>query len=197
MSLPRPKLKPLHQRKRNKKTPEQLADMREVKAQRSAALTEAFEAKKGGRPPGYLGEVHDRMAEDLRMAGCSVEQIATAMGMGSIQVLYRWLEEKPTFCEAWFRGGDYADAQVARKVFQRACGYKHEAVKILSVAGEVQVVPYVEHYPPDTAAAVFWLTNRKPKAWKQRNSTELTGPDGEPLTPPSIEVVAVAAPKRD
>ena len=29
--------------------------------------------------------------------------------------------------------------------------------------------PYVEHYPPDTAAASLWLRNRQPKLWRERS----------------------------
>jgi hypothetical protein len=52
---------------------------------------------------------------------------------------------------------------------------------------------YTEHYPPDTAAGIFWLTNRQKHLWKQRQSNELTGVDGQPLTPPSITINGVVS----
>jgi hypothetical protein len=32
-------------------------------------------------------------------------------------------------------------------------------------------VPYTERYPPDTAAAIFWLKNRQPKHWRDKVET--------------------------
>jgi hypothetical protein len=32
--------------------------------------------------------------------------------------------------------------------------------------------PYVEHVPPDTTAAIFWLKNRDPKNWRDTQQME-------------------------
>ena len=63
-----------------------------------------------------------------------------------------------------------ADAEVAERLFLRARGYTHEAVKILSRGGKEEpvMVPYVEHYPPDTTACIFWLKNRRPDLWRDK-----------------------------
>ena len=29
-------------------------------------------------------------------------------------------------------------------------------------------LPYVEHFPPDTTACIFWLKNRRPEVWRER-----------------------------
>jgi hypothetical protein len=41
-------------------------------------------------------------------------------------------------------------------------------VKIFMPAGAKKPVyaPYVEHVPPDTTAAIFWLKNRDPARWR-------------------------------
>ena len=56
-------------------------------------------------------------------------------------------------------------------------GYSHPAVKIFMPAGaeEPVIVDYIEHYPPDTAAAVWWTKNRRPEKWRERR-------DEQPLT---------------
>jgi|GEM_PF-3458004 len=51
---------------------------------------------------------------------------------------------------------------VMLKLYQRATGYSHEAVKILTVSvtgvgSHVEEIPYTEHYPPDATAAKLWL----------------------------------------
>ncbi len=35
--------------------------------------------------------------------------------------------------------------------------------------------PYVEHYPPDTNAALAWLSRRQPELWKDRQEVNVTG----------------------
>ncbi len=36
------------------------------------------------------------------------------------------------------------------------------------------VVPYTEHYPPDTAAAFIWLKNRQKQTWRDRHEIAVT-----------------------
>jgi hypothetical protein len=70
---------------------------------------------------------------------------------------------------------------VAKRLYNRACGYSHKAVKIFTPAGASEPVyaPYIEHYPPDTQAASLWLRNRQKAKWRDR--VEHTGADGGPI----------------
>jgi len=47
-------------------------------------------------------------------------------------------------------------------------GYSYDSVKIFMPAGAKAPIyaPYVEHVPPDTTAAIFWLKNRDPAHWR-------------------------------
>lgn len=64
------------------------------------------------------------------------------------------------------------DEKVKRSLFERACGYSHPAVKIFCQGAMVTKEDYIEHYPPDTAAAIFWLCNRQRDKWKQTTRVE-------------------------
>jgi hypothetical protein len=44
--------------------------------------------------------------------------------------------------------------------------------------GAVVKVPYVEHVPPDVAAAKFWLLNRRRAQWSDASRHGLTGANG-------------------
>ncbi len=62
--------------------------------------------------------------------------------------------------------------------------------------GKPVVADYVEHVPPDTTAAIFWLKNRRPNEW--RANPEGGDSNDQPIT--RIEVVTVgqnAPDKRD
>jgi hypothetical protein len=53
-------------------------------------------------------------------------------------------------------------------------GYKHKAEKIMQYEGQVIRAPYVEHYAPDTPAAVAWLSRRQPNLWRERQQVDVT-----------------------
>lgn len=76
-----------------------------------------------------------------------------------------------------------ADANVGRALYQRACGYSHKAVKIFAdmKTGAEKIVPYIEHYPPDTVACIFWLKNRRPDLWRDMSRVEHGGPNSKPI----------------
>jgi hypothetical protein len=92
-----------------------------------------------------------------------------------VSTIYCWKKAHPEFSEALKKGKTLADAEVAEKLYHRACGYSHPAVKIFQYEGTPVEVPYTEHYPPDTTAAIFWLKNRQPSKWRDKRESEISG----------------------
>lgn len=129
------------------------------------------------RPTSYRKEYAEQVKK-LAMLGLTDEQLATYFDVGVVTIR-NWKAKYPEFLSALKDGKDHADAEVARSLYQRATGYSHEAVKIFNDQGSPLIVPYVEHYPPDTTACIFWLKNRRPREWRDRQ--EITGEDGGPL----------------
>jgi hypothetical protein len=86
-----------------------------------------------------------------------------------------WLADHPELLGAIKRGRDKADKRVEESLFHRALGYSHKAVKIMQYEGAVIQQEYIEHYPPDTMAAMYWLNNRKPQAWRHKKDLEISG----------------------
>jgi hypothetical protein len=60
-------------------------------------------------------------------------------------------------------------------------GYTFESEKILTVKGEVVRAPVREHVAPDVTAQIFWLKNRQPDRWREKQQMEHTGKDGGPI----------------
>src|SRR6266568_4352639 len=51
-----------------------------------------------------------------------------------------------------------------------------KASSIVPAGSEAPVyAPYVKHYPPDTNAALAWLSRRQPEKWKDRQEVNVTG----------------------
>lgn len=136
---------------------------------------------KGGRPSKFRPEMVDQ-SKRLCQLGATDREVADFFEV-SESTLNLWKLEHPEFSESLKLGKDAPDSRVEKSLYRRALGYSHEAVKIFAdpKTGAEQIVPFTEHYPPDTTAAIFWLKNRKPQEWRDRQ--ELTGPDGKDLIP--------------
>jgi hypothetical protein len=89
-----------------------------------------------------------------------------------VSTLYRWRAEHPEFREALALGRHAADDRVEISLYHRAVGYTYPALRIIQQNGKSVVYEYMEHLPPDTSAAIFWLTNRRPQQWRVGRSGE-------------------------
>ncbi|HEX5321485.1 MAG TPA: helix-turn-helix domain-containing protein [Stellaceae bacterium] len=134
-----------------------------------------------GRPSAYRQEYADQ-ARKLALLGATNDDLASFFGV-SPATIDRWIAAHDELRGALKSGRDEADAKVARRLFSRACGYSHPAVKIVADAktGSEHIVPYTEHYPPDTTACIFWLKNRQPAKWRDRHEHEHAGKGGGPI----------------
>jgi hypothetical protein len=98
--------------------------------------------------------------------GAIEEEIADELNIG-ITTLERWKKYYPEFRGAINVGKSFADDRIERSLYQRANGYSHPAVKaFMTRDGKIVEHHYIEHYPPDTTAAQFWLKNRRPDRWR-------------------------------
>lgn len=131
------------------------------------------ERKRPGRPSRYKPEYAEQ-AEKLCKLGATDIEVADFFGVERTTV-WRWSQAHEEFCNALKAGKDAADERVERSLYARATGYTHDAVKIFNADGAPLVVPYREHVPPDTTAAIFWLKNRRPKEWRDKQEVEHSG----------------------
>lgn len=149
---------------------------------------------KNGRPSDYRREF-DEQAEKLAKLGAIDREIADFFGI-SEQTLNTWKKKHPKFLESLNAGKKLADAEVASKLYHRAIGYSHPEVHVSNYQGAITLTPLTKHYPPDTAAGIFWLKNRRRKvdkssvAWSDRQ--ELTGADGGPVKTEEVSKVELA-----
>jgi hypothetical protein len=128
--------------------------------------------KKAGRPSSYKSEFN-KVVYQMALLGATDKQIAAACGVSEV-TLNAWKKEQPDFLKSLKKGKDNADSAVSEMLFKRATGYDYKAVKIFNNNGTPLVVPYVEHYPPDVTACIFWLKNRQPAAWRDKQDVAVT-----------------------
>ncbi len=125
-----------------------------------------------GRPTLFKKEYVD-MVHKIALLGAKEEEIAGILGV-SVRTVNYWKTESPDFLHALNTGRIAADASVADSLYRRALGYSHKAVKIFAdpKTGKTVIVPYTEHYPPDSTACIFWLKNRQRKLWRDKFDVE-------------------------
>lgn len=132
--------------------------------------------RRRGRPSAYRDEFAGQ-ARKLCLLGATDAELADFFGV-SRTAITRWKGAYPAFRAALNAGKAMADGQVADKLYRRAMGYSHRAVKIFADAktGAEHVVTYTERYPPDTTACIFWLKNRRPAQWRDRQDDPVADP---------------------
>lgn len=149
---------------------------------------------KRGRPSAYKPEYCDH-AYEYCLLGATDEELAEAFGV-ACSTLYEWKNQYPEFAETIKKGKKPADAGVAAAMFRRATGaewLEEQAIKLKTVEysdgrkvreeERVEIVAVKRAAPPDTTAGIFWLKNRHPSHWRDKQDHEHTGKDGAPLVP--------------
>lgn len=124
------------------------------------------------RPSSYKPE-YAGQASKLCELGATDSELADFFGVDE-RTVNNWKTSHPEFFQSLKAGKALADDRVERSLYQRAVGYTHDAVKIVADAktGESLAVPFREHYPPDTTAAIFWLKNRRSSEWRDKQEVE-------------------------
>lgn len=139
---------------------------------------------KGGRRGKYHKWLTDEgliKLEGWARDGLTDEQIAHNMDI-SPSTLYEWKNKYPEISEALKKGKEVIDRQVENALLKRALGYSYEEVTHEPVYNkdtekiELQPVKVVtKEVQPDTTAQIFWLKNRKPQQWRDRQDINHSG----------------------
>lgn len=143
-----------------------------------------------GRPTDYRKEYNEQV-EKLCKLGATDKELADFFEV-SESTINLWKINEPGFSESIKNGKEKADSNVAERLYQRAMGYEHDDVHILTVSdgsgagSHVEKVPIRKYYPPDSVAAIFWLKNRKPDKWREKVIQSFEGD----LPPQRIEIIS-------
>jgi hypothetical protein len=103
--------------------------------------------------------------------GMTDMEVADMLGIG-LATLYRWKAEHPAFSRVFKLGKVEADDRVERSLYSRAIGYDYIAEKAAMTRHGQKTMRYRQHIPPDTAAAVWYLKNRRPDRWRDAHRHE-------------------------
>ncbi len=133
--------------------------------------------------------------ESFARAGLTEKEIALKMGI-SVSTLSNYKKKYSKIDEALKNGSEYVDTKIENALIKRAIGYEYTEQVIERVlnkeTGEYEFVLTKEmkkEVKPDISAQVFWLKNRRPDIWKDKQdfSVESSGPDVSNLTDEELE----------
>lgn len=107
--------------------------------------------------------------------GLTDEQIAENMGINKA-TLYRWKEKYCDICDTLKRGKEVVNFQVENALLKRALGYEYEEVSEKYESGTLTEKKVTKkQVVPDTTAQIFWLKNRRPDKWKDKQDVQVSG----------------------
>lgn len=135
----------------------------------------------------WLTEDGLMLIEAMARDGLSDEQIAKRCGV-TATTLYEWKKRFPEISEALRRGKEIVDIEVENALYKKCIGYnvpvtKHFKLKEIQYdestgkkISEVEELVEVEetmHIPADTTAQKFWLANRRPDKWREKQQVDV------------------------
>lgn len=110
--------------------------------------------------------------------GLTDDQIARNIGINR-STLSDWKKRFSDISTALKKGKEVVDIEVENALHKRATGYKTvETIKEMvknPESGELELKTMkqvIKEVPPETAAAIFWLKNRKRDTWQDKHEVK-------------------------
>lgn len=103
--------------------------------------------------------------------GLTDEQISKNVGV-AYSTFREWVKRFPALSAPLKRGKEVVDREVENAMLKNALGF-HYSEEALTNKGDV--VEITKYEKPNTTAQIFWLKNRKPKQWRDKQDIEHSG----------------------
>ena len=128
-----------------------------------------------GRPNKYYSHVEPKLLliEAWARDGVTEEQMCNNLDV-SASAWSEYKKEFPALVEALKNGREVIDTMVENALLKAALGYEYEEDQMSG-----QFVARVKKYAhPNTTALIFWLKNRRPREWRDKQEIEHSGEAG-------------------
>lgn len=142
------------------------------------------------RPTNYRNEYAEQ-ARKLCLLGYTDKQLADFFGVNE-RTINRWKSDYPEFCQSIKKGKEFADGEVVESLYKRATGFEYNEVELKTDDKTKSKRVTKKLVAPDPTSAIFWLKNRQPKLWRDKQAIEQEQQEPTPVT---IVVNAVDARK--
>lgn len=127
-----------------------------------------------GRPSKYYSNVEPKLLliEAWARDGLTDADICKNLDVGK-DAFIDYKKQYPELSDALKRGKEEIDIMVENAMLKAALGYDYTEEELNKITGEPIELRKVAH--PNTTALIFWLKNRKPKQWRDKQELEHLG----------------------
>ncbi|MWN31004.1 MULTISPECIES: hypothetical protein [unclassified Gilliamella] len=136
------------------------------------------------RPTNYREEYAEQ-ARKLCLLGYTDKQLADFFNV-SEQTINTWKTKHPQFLESIKKGKEIADVEVVESLYKRAIGIEYEEVELKTDGKNKSKRVIKKLIPPDTTAQIFWLKNRQPHKWRDKQEIDHQSSDGS-MSPKQVK----------
>jgi len=129
-----------------------------------------------GRRSKYDPDTTPTQAYEYARDGMLNEEIAKKLGI-AVQTLYDWIKRYPELDDAIKDGKRPVDIEVEQALLRSAVGYEVDYVEEeLDAANKViKSKRGATHVKPNPTSLIFWLKNRRPDKWRDKQDIEHSG----------------------
>lgn len=127
-------------------------------------------SKKNGRPT-KLSDERIEQAGILCRKGFTNLELAEFFKVDE-KTIYNWQDKNPSFFQALKENKDLHDNEVEASLAKSAKGFMRTVEKIDRFGG---VIAVQEEVPPNPTSLIFWLKNRRPEKWRDKQEIEHSG----------------------
>jgi len=121
------------------------------------------------------------LLEGWARQGLTDKQIAHNIGITE-QTLNVWKNQYPSLSESLKKGKEVIDLEVENALLKRALGYEYTETtserQLNRKTGQYEMTvtkKVVKQVIPDTTAQIFWLKNRRPDIWRDKQDVNVSG----------------------
>jgi len=143
----------------------------------------------------YDANTFPLLAECYARDGLIDVDIAKKLGI-SHETYYTYKKKYPEFFDAIKRGKKPVDYEVVNSLLKRALGYSFQEktteleIDSNGVPKPAKIKTVEKHIPGDVTAMIFWLKNRKPDKWRDKQEIDHTT-KGEQINSPDLSHLTV------
>ncbi|PHJ51297.1 hypothetical protein VF02_37930, partial [Nostoc linckia z1] len=124
------------------------------------------EGNKGGAPTKYKAEYADQVYK-LCLLGATDKEIGDFFNVCETTI-NNWKLGYSEFLESISRGKVQADAEIGGKLYQLASGFEYKEQSFGENGEGSFNITNVRYNVPDFRAVRFWLMNRHPDKWREK-----------------------------
>ena len=141
-----------------------------------------------GRPPRYKKEF-DKQCGEMCRRGFIDDDLAAVFGV-TVTTIKNWKHNHKSFLASVQENKPTADANVKSSLYHRAIGgiKSVETRTTVDPSGQKTVTTIEKTSIPETAACIFWLTNRDGENWKRSGAAPDNGDNEAPPLSFSFQV---------